>query len=235
MDQVTFHQWLKNQGRTEEVAERVIRLVAAFSDFLCSQSDHDMGSTQPRDVETFVIQIEKNGQSRAAKSFLWALRYYFQYSDQQFMVAYTTQMREARITRKQFLLRNFQGVDLDQISLLEAVGIKHTDHLLKSGNNQKSRQTLAEQIGLSIATITELVKLSDLARIAGIKGIRARLYFDAGVDTLENLASWDPNELHGMLLKFIARTGFIGSAPQPAEVLFSITTAKALPKLVEYE
>lgn len=80
----------------------------------------------------------------------------------------------------------------------------------------------------------ELVKLSDLSRIPGVKGVRARLYYDAGVDTLEKLAAWEPEALLEMVIDFVDQTRFEGIAPFPAEVRFSIATAKQLPKIVEY-
>lgn len=67
-----------------------------------------------------------------------------------------------------------------------------------------------------------------------MKGIRARLYHDAGVDTLEKLAQWEPEPLQEMLAEFVARTGFEGIAPLPAEVSYSIAQAKQLPRIVEY-
>jgi len=71
-------------------------------------------------------------------------------------------------------------------------------------------------------------------RIPGIKGIRARLYYDAGVDSIEKMAEWDPKALRAMLIEFVDRTGFNGMAPLPKEAEFSVEKAKKLPKIVEY-
>jgi len=78
------------------------------------------------------------------------------------------------------------------------------------------------------------VKLSDLARIPGVKGIRARLYYDAGVDTIEKMAQWDPQELRTMIVQFVEQTGFDGVATLPAETRFTVKQAKKLPRIVEY-
>lgn len=82
--------------------------------------------------------------------------------------------------------------------------------------------------------ILTLVKLSDLARIPGVKGIRARLYLDAGVDTLEKLATWEPEALREMLAGFVERTGFEGIVPLPAEMRYAVAQARKLPKIVAY-
>ena len=56
--------------------------------------------------------------------------------------------------------------------------------------------------------ILEYLKLSDLPRLRGLKGVRARLCYDAGSDTLDKLSSWDPEESRPMLIDFVRRTGF---------------------------
>jgi hypothetical protein len=82
--------------------------------------------------------------------------------------------------------------------------------------------------------VLELVKLSDLARIPGLKNIRARLYYDAGVDCIEKLAAWNAEELRAMLVDFVEETGFEGIAPWPKEAKSAVETARKLPQLVEY-
>jgi hypothetical protein len=71
--------------------------------------------------------------------------------------------------------------------------------------------------------------------VGGLRSVRARLYYDAGVDTVEGLAAWDPEELRAMLVDFVARTGFDGIAPLPKEARNAVATAKTLERLVEYE
>ena len=88
--------------------------------------------------------------------------------------------------------------------------------------------------GVPLDTVDELVRLSDLARLPGVKGIRARLYHDAGVHSIEEMAKWDPEGLGAMLLEFVERTGFEGVAPLPAEAAFSVSRAKELPRVVEW-
>lgn len=72
-----------------------------------------------------------------------------------------------------------------------------------------------------------------LAERSGVAEPVIRLYHDAGVDTLEKLAAWEPEALLEMVIDFVDRTRFEGIAPFPAEVRFSIAKAKQLPKIVE--
>lgn len=93
---------------------------------------------------------------------------------------------------------------------------------------------LAEAAGIPESAILELVKLSDLARLPGVKGIRARLYYDAGVDSVKKMASWEPEALRMMVTEYALRTGFDGIPPLPKEVSSTIANAQKLPKVVEY-
>ena len=88
--------------------------------------------------------------------------------------------------------------------------------------------------GLPLKVILELVKLSDLSRLRGVKGIRARLYYDAGFDTVEKLAGYDPENLRKELEDFVKRTNFNGIAPLPKEIVSTIEQAKKIKKIVEY-
>ena len=52
----------------------------------------------------------------------------------------------------------------------------------------EARQKLAGETGIPLATIVELVKLSDLARIWGVGPVFARIIYDSGVDTVALVA-----------------------------------------------
>ena len=77
--------------------------------------------------------------------------------------------------RNPFKLKEFRGVDACHIEKLSALGIKNADQMLKAGQTRKQRATLAKETGIPEKRILELVKLSDLARLPGVMGIRARL------------------------------------------------------------
>ena len=132
-------------------------------------------------------------------------------------------LREERIERTPYPLANFRGVDTAHAAALAAGGIKHVQHML------------AARTGVPLEAILDLVKLSSLARIPGIKGIRARLYHDAGVDTIEKLAAWEPEALRTMIVEFVERTSFDGIATMPAEARSAVRLACKLPRVVEYE
>jgi hypothetical protein len=93
---------------------------------------------------------------------------------------------------------------------------------------------LAERTGASPESILELVKLSDLSRLGAIKSVRARLYYEAGLDTPDKFRRWEPEALRQMLVDFVERTGFEGIAPLPKELQNAIVAARRLRPAVEY-
>jgi hypothetical protein len=133
-----------------------------------------------------------------------------------------------------FKLRDFRDIDSEVIAKLEARCIKHAEQLLTAGRTRSQRSALARETGIPENVILELVMLSDLARLPGVKGIRARLYYNAGVDSVEKMASWEPEALRAMVTKYVERTGFDGLPPLPKEVSSTIANAQKLPKIVEF-
>jgi predicted flap endonuclease-1-like 5' DNA nuclease len=188
---------------------------------------------EPEDLEAFVAWIEREPKA-SANTHLWALRYCFEFNENEELRQVAGLLRGQRIKRTPFPLKDFRGVDPEHAAVLAAAGIRNVKQMLEEGRTPDVRQELADETGIPLETILELVKLSDLARIPGIKRIRARLYHDAGVDTIQKMAEWDPVELRAMLLEFVERTGFDGIAPLPGEAAFSVARAKELPRIVEY-
>jgi hypothetical protein len=170
----------------------------------------------------------------SAKLYLWALRYYYEYTFNKEMSDLAGKLRGKRIEQASFALKEFRGVSPEHVKKLADIGIRNVKQMLEAGRTHDKRKEVSAKTGVPVEAILELVKLSDLARIQGVKSIRARLYYDAGVDTVEKLAKWDPEELRAMLLDFVEKTGFDGIAPLPKEAKFTVSEAKKLPKIVEY-
>lgn len=103
--------------------------------------------------------------------------------------------------------------------------------MLRVRRTPRARQLLTERTGLPLEANVELVKLSDLA---WIPGIRARLCHDVGVVTVEKMASRRSGELKAIRLVLFAETCFGGIAPLPAEAACSVARAREWPQVIEY-
>jgi predicted RecB family nuclease len=131
-----------------------------------------------------------------------------------------------------FKLKDFRGVDMQAVARLAQMRIQTTSQMLLAAATPSQRQRLSCETGIPEASLLELVKLSDLARLPGVKGIRARLYYDAGVDTVARLAACEPEALLQMTAEFVQRAGFAGLPPLPKEVSSTIENAKKLPTIL---
>jgi hypothetical protein len=229
-----FRTFLKRGGRSPSAVKRCIAYVKEFQQYL---QEHQGGKTLneagSEELESFAEWIESEPKA-SAKGHLWGLRYYYEYASNQAMRDLAGRLRQQRIKRKPFALQGFRGVNPEYVAKLAAVGIEDVEQMRHAGRTPDSRQELSEKAGVPLEAILEFMKLSDLARIPGLKGIRARLYYDAGVDTVERLAEWDPAELITMLIAYVERTGFDGIAPLPKEARSAVAQAQKLPQVVEY-
>ncbi len=234
MDEEGFGAFLKRGGRSPSAVKRCIAHVCEFEQFLQQQAGgKPLGDAGVDDLDGFVEWVEQEPKA-TAKTHLWALRYYFDYVSNEGLRNHAGALRQERIQRTPFPLRRFRDVDPGHVDALAAVGIENVDQMREAGRTPQDRQRLTTATGVPPDAILELVKLSDLARVAGLKGIRARLYHDAGVDTLEKLAAWEPEALQERLAEFVERTGFDGIAPLPKEAAGAVAQARKLPQAVEY-
>jgi predicted flap endonuclease-1-like 5' DNA nuclease len=234
MDETGFRSFLRRGGRSPQAAARCIRHVQGFEQYLDAHRDGtNLEEANAADLERFVAWIERKPKA-SAKTQLWALGYFFEFTANEGLRSLAGSLRAQRIKGRPSSLKKFRGVNPAVADALAVAGIKNVAQMREAGRTPGDRQTLAERTGIPIDAILKLVKLSDLARIQGLKAIRARLYYDAGVDTVEKLARWDPEELRDMLADFVERTGFDGIAPLPKEAASAVATAKRLPEAIEY-
>ncbi len=236
MDEEGFKKHLRKSGRSQSAIKRILSFAKVYEEYLMKHRNGiGLDEASPGDLEVFVSWFEKES-GDSAKTYLWAIRHYYIFTSNQEMRKATGMLREERVSkkRKPMVLSRFVGVDKKHTEMLASLGIVNINQMLESGRTRDDRQELARRSGLQESVILEFVKLSDLARIPGVKNIRARLYHDAGVDTIEKMAQWNPMELREMLVEFVEKTGFKGVAPMPKEAQCAIETARKLSRIVEY-
>jgi hypothetical protein len=236
MDEQAFEKNLKKSGKKAHVIEQLIQQVRQFETYLTQDRLKSLETADEVDLNAFIAMIEANEPGRASKQ-VRGLALYFRFSGNSGLADRAAEYRETQVAkgRSSFLLRDFRRVDAQAVRNLNDAGITNVYQMLEAGKTLSDRQRLAQQTNISPQTILELVKLSDLSRVPGIKQIRARLYYDAGVDTLEKLAGWEHEALRNKMVEYVERTGFDGIAPLPKEVQSSIEAARQLPKIVEYD
>lgn len=229
-----FERYLRRGGRSASAIQRAITLTGEFEAFLAERDPAEaLADAGVQDLDDFVAWVEETPK-RSAKLHLWALVYYFDFRSDDVLRERARELRSGRIQRKPFKLSEFRGIDKRHAAQLASVGIVDVAQMRDRGATPPERLALSQETGVPLESIEEFVRLSDLARIPGLKSIRARLYYDAGIDSVEELAKWEPEDLRQMLIDFVERTGFDGIPPLPKEARSAVTKARTLPKIIEY-
>ena len=229
-----FRKYLRRKGKKNHVVDDLVRRCRVFEEFLGGRQKSGMDDADKGDIQAFLDKI--GDQKTGLNNYLRAISLYYGFVSRPDLSALANSLRKQRISaaKKSFELKNLRDVDKKHVMRLEKEGIFNVDQMLELGKTPSSRQKLAEETGIPVEAILEFVKLADLSRIGGVKNVRARLYYDAGVDTVEKMAKWDPEKLRTYLIEFVNRTRFDGIAPLPKEVESTIEEAKKLPKIVIY-
>jgi predicted flap endonuclease-1-like 5' DNA nuclease len=229
-----FRSFLKRKGKKNNVVDALIKSCGVFEEFLIKRQKLNMDVADKEDMLAFFDAVK--GQKANVSNHLRAISLYYKFKSKPELSALASELRQQRIssTKKPFELKNFRGVNPEYANRLSAIGIKNAEQMLEAGKTHVARQKLSEKTGIPQETILEFVKLADLSRIEGVKGTRARLYHDAGIDTVEKMSKWNPEKLRTYLIEFVNRTGFEGIAPLLKETRNTIEEAKRLPKIVEY-
>ncbi len=230
-----FRKYLRKRGKKNHIINGLIKHCSLFEDFLHKRrKELSMDVADKEDILAFFDAVKN--QKADVGNHLRAIALYYKFKSKSELSSLADKLREQRIssTKRSFELRNFRGVNSEYVERLAAAGIRNTKKILELGKTGSDRQRLSDETGIPSEALLEFVKLADLSRIDGVKNIRARLYYDAGIDTVEKIAEWNPEDLRTHLAEFVTKTGFKGLAPLPKEARHTVETAKKLPKIVEY-
>ncbi len=121
-----------------------------------------------------------------------------------------------------------KGISLEAREKLDALGVKYTQQLLERGKTESQREKLAQQIGISNRTLTELVGRADMMRLRGIGGDLSLLLKEAGVLSCKALSEQNTERLHKRLGELHIGQRIAYHAPSRAQVRSWINEAQQL-------
>jgi hypothetical protein len=238
MNEDGFRAFLKKQRRTQGTIDTCVQFTGEFEAYLGEyRGGKGLDEANPEDLEVFVSWKKKGRKS--VNSYLWAIHRYYEYTSNEPMRRLATDMRRGEIAkkrgvRKSLRLKDIQGVAPENVENLGAIGITDVQGVLEAGRTREGREALSRRSGVPMDAVLELVKLADLTRIVDIKGVRVRLLYEAGVDTVEKVSSYDPEGLRERLAEVNEQWGILNRHPTLVEARYWVTQAKALPKVVDY-
>ncbi|HEY44063.1 MAG TPA: DUF4332 domain-containing protein [Anaerolineae bacterium] len=233
MDEKGFIEFMKKNRRSDNTIKSCLEFIRDFERYLAkNKEERTLEEASPEDLEDFTFWGQEK--LKSINKHLWGIRFYYEYISNPVMRGVAGELRKKKIRKQPLALKKLVGVKPEHVEKLLAIGIKDVHEMIQAGRTKRERETLSKKSGVPLDGIMELVRLSDLARIPGVKSIRARLYYEAGVDSIEKLSAWDPEELRAMLVDFVEETSFDGIAPWLKEAEFTVEFARKLPRIVEY-
>jgi predicted flap endonuclease-1-like 5' DNA nuclease len=127
-----------------------------------------------------------------------------------------------------------EGIGEKYAKKLQEAGIKTIEKLLEEGASPKGRKAIAEKTGLADSLVLEWVNHVDLFRIKGVASEYADLLEEAGVDTVVELATRNPDNLFKMMEDTNKKKDLVRKLPTADQVKDWVNQAKKLPRVVTY-
>ncbi|HPL82049.1 MAG TPA: DUF4332 domain-containing protein [Anaerolineaceae bacterium] len=129
---------------------------------------------------------------------------------------------------------DIEGIGPVYAEKLQAIGIKTVEGLLKAGATPKGREDIAEQTGISKTLILEWVNHADLYRIKGVGEEYSDLLEEAGVDTVVELATRNPENLYAKIIEVNKAKKLVRRPPSQSMVADWILQAKDMDRAIFY-
>jgi site-specific recombinase XerD len=232
MNKERFIEFLDKKKKSERTINSYTDSVQQYEGYLF---EHKKGKKIEKAGKKDLHDFEKWGEKNNVKinRCLWGIKEYYDFISKEKLKLEADAMIGERYL-SQFKLKDFVGVKQSYIKKLAKEGITTAKEMLYAGLNKQKRRELSRNTGIPLEDVVELVKLSDQARIGGHKKVRARLYHEAGFDTIDKMAACDSEKMRKILADFIQKTGFKGIPPTPGEAQHTVTMAKYIKRLVHY-
>lgn len=129
---------------------------------------------------------------------------------------------------------DIEGIGPVYAKKLTDAGIGTVEALLKEAGSAKGRKSLAESVGIDASRILEWVNRADLMRVKGVGSEYSDLLENAGVDSVKELATRRPDNLHAKMIEINTAKKLVRRAPTLGEVERWVAEAKTMPAAVTH-
>ncbi len=127
-----------------------------------------------------------------------------------------------------------EGIGETYRGILLKAGVKTTAGLLDRARDPKGRKALSEQTGIDESRILKWANMADLMRVRGVGEEYSELLEAAGVDTVKELRTRRPDNLHARIREVNAERKLCRQSPSASAVAKWVEEAKALPPVMTY-
>ncbi len=131
-------------------------------------------------------------------------------------------------------INDLKGMHPDISKQLKEMGITNNEQLLEASKSPEERKALAAKLAIETRPLLELANRADLSRVKGVAGVYSDLLEQAGVDTVKELATRRPDNLHAKMVEVNHAKNLTARLPTLEMVESWVSQAKELPKLLTY-
>jgi nucleotidyltransferase/DNA polymerase involved in DNA repair len=110
------------------------------------------------------------------------------------------------------------GINNQQANKLRSVGIETTRDLLIKGRSFHNQQLIARQTGIQLVKIRQWVNQVNMYRVRGVGERYANLLGRSGVNSLNELARFKPQDLHRRLAQRNSALNLVRKLPSQNQV-----------------
>ena len=129
-------------------------------------------------------------------------------------------------------VETIEGVGPMYGGLLRNAGINTIGDLLRIGDTVRGQQRIANEIGVTSATVVRWVRRGDLLRVKGVGRKYSALLESAGVNTVADLSRKDPNYLCQWLEAFNRERNLVRRTPPPKTIELWVRNARSLEPII---
>ncbi|MEM6768596.1 MAG: DUF4332 domain-containing protein [Bacteroidota bacterium] len=131
-------------------------------------------------------------------------------------------------------ISEIEGIGPTYATKLTAVGISTVESFLKRSCSKNGRADLADITGLSEKMILEWANMADLFRVKGVRTQYAELLKAAGVDTVKELRTRRPDNLHQKMVEVNNERKLVRQVASLSQVTQFVEQAKTLDPMITH-
>lgn len=132
-------------------------------------------------------------------------------------------------------LTHIEGLDVDEIKALKALGIRTTERLLEDAKTPRGRKLLAAKTTISEKRLLTFANACDHLRIKGMGPGYVILLREVGVDTVRELRYRKPENLVSAMTEANKKKKLVRLLPSPKLVVRWIDQANKLTLKISYK
>jgi hypothetical protein len=132
-------------------------------------------------------------------------------------------------------LTHIDGLDVEEVKSLKALGIRTTERLLEEAKNPRGRRLLAAKTDISEKRLLMFANAADHLRIKGMGKGYVVLLREVGVDTVRELRYRKPANLVSAMAEANRKKKLVRLLPSPTLVVRWVEHAKKLQLKITYK